>query len=80
LQAEADATRWPDVVATPCVSPVVLGAAVPVEGGRNRFQQILLINRFPEKIDGARLEGLDTYRNRAMAAEKDDGETPLCGA
>src|SRR6185312_17119139 len=59
------------------VSLLFADDAIPSERSLNRIEQILLPEWFGEKLNRARLHGLDRHRNVRMCCEKDDWNTYL---
>src|SRR5271170_7980977 len=51
--------------------------AIPSKRSLNRIEQILLPEWFGEKLNRARLHGLNRHRNICMGGEKDDWNTYL---
>src|SRR6202162_5226681 len=54
------------------VSLLFADDAISSERSLNRIEQILLPEWFREKLNSARLHGLDRHRNVGMCCEKDD--------
>jgi hypothetical protein len=57
------------------VSLLSAADTVPSERSLNRIEQILVPEWFGEKLNRARLHGLDRHRNVCMCCEKDDWNT-----